>query len=136
MLAKIKAAMAWFRGLFTKGKTEMDDVVAATESAVESALSTVETDVKAVFVADPGNAGLAAASLVAPDGATVVQKTSPTMAGAAASMGYTVGVNGGAGGTGFVSADVFATKIKDISDKLGIVLPAQWAQVVALAKVL
>ncbi|NTG73289.1 hypothetical protein G6M02_08100 [Agrobacterium rhizogenes] len=136
MLAKLKAALAWFRGLFTKGKTEMTDVVAATEAAVETALSTVETDVKAVVVAEPGSAGLAAASLIAPDGATVVQKTAPIMAGAAASIGYTVGANGGAGGIGFVSADVFATKIKDISDKLGIVLPAQWAQVVALAKVL
>ncbi|NTG07234.1 hypothetical protein [Rhizobium rhizogenes] len=117
MLAKIKAALAWFRGLFTKGKTEMDDVVAATEAAVESALSTVEAD----FVADPGNAGLAAASLVAPDGALIVQKTAPSAAVVA---------------TALIDIEASAAKLKNVFDKLGIALPAQWAQVVALAKVL
>ncbi|NTF67961.1 hypothetical protein [Rhizobium rhizogenes] len=121
MLAKIKAALAWFRGLFTKGKTDMTDVVAATEATVETALSTVETDVKAVVVADPGSAGLAAAGLVAPDGATVVQKTAPTPVMTAAAI---------------VDVEASAAKLRDVFDKLGIVLPAQWAQVVALAKVL
>lgn len=121
MLAKIKAALAWFRVLFTKGKTEMDDVVAATEAAVESALSTVEADVKSVFVADPGSAGLAAASLIAPDDVLIVQKTAPSAAVV---------------DTALIDIEASAEKLKDIFDKLGITLPAQWAQVVALAKVL
>jgi hypothetical protein len=103
MLAKIKAALAWFRGLFTKGKTEMTDVVAATEAAVESAPSTVETDVKAVL--EPAVSQVVAAA--------------PAVAAAV-----------------IVDVEAAAAKLKDIFDKLGVALPAQWAQVVALAKVL
>ncbi len=103
MFAKLKSALAWFRGLFTEGKTEMTDIAAAAEAAVESALSTVEADVKDV---------------VEPAATVPAVSTVQTVAAST------------------VDPDAFAAKIKDVADKLGLSLPSQWAQVVAIAKVL
>ncbi len=103
MLAKLKSAMAWIRALFTKGKTEMTDITTSVENAVESALSTVEADVKAVV--EPA------------DTAAIVSAVQATAAVT-------------------VDPDAFAAKIKDVADKLGLALPSQWAEVVAVAKVL
>ncbi len=69
----------------------------------------------------------AALSTVESDVTAVVEAATATAAASTTTQATT---------TATVDPDAFAAKIKDVADKLGLSLPSQWAQVVAVAKVL
>lgn len=104
--------IAWLKSLFTKGKSDMTDVVAQAGTVVAQAAA-----VTAPVVATVEAAATQAAGVVVADAEKLV-------AGAEADIKAVVDE--------FASA---ASKIKSVYDKLGIDLHA-WDEIVALAKAL
>lgn len=104
-----KKLWAWLKGLFVKGKTEMNDIANVASTAIADGKADLETAASALqsAVTDAGGAV---------DAVTEGVKTEATAV--------------------LSDLDALASKIKATCDKLGIELPPQWAQVIELIKVL